>query len=130
MESKSETYINICKIALIEAIENYILNISISEYCENYPIEELLSENEISIHNTVKNWIYEDINREIFFNLDKLNNENLKTINIPKIDIDTSEIYNIIDSYSEPKIKKKDNYVTQIVKDDNYEFDIENIFER
>jgi hypothetical protein len=129
-ENKNKDYFRICNIVLKDAIENYILNISISEYCENYPIEEYLSKDKISIHDTVKNWIYEDINREIFFMLDKLNNEKLKNIIIPKIDIDTSEIYNIIDSYSDPKIIKEDNYVNQITQKNNFEFDIENIFER
>jgi hypothetical protein len=129
-EKKNEDYFNIFNIVLKDAIENYILNISISEYCENYSIEEYLSKDEISIYDTVKNLIYEDIDRDIYYMLDKLNNKKLKNIIIPKIDIDTSEIYNIIDSYSEPKIIKENNYENRITQEDNFEIDIENIFER
>jgi len=129
-ENINEVYFNKCKTALKDAIENYIINISISEYCENYPIKELLCEDNNSIQETIINWIDDDVNNDIIIILDNLKNKELKDINIPEINIDASEIYDIVHSYIEPDFDKDNYYDGQTNNENNYEYDIENIFER
>jgi len=129
-ENIEEVYFNICKIALKDAVENYILNISISEYCENYPIEELFCKDNASIQETIIDWIKDDANNEIYDILNKLKNENLNNIIIPEFDIDAGEIYDVINSIMGPDCDKESDYMEQIGYEKNYEYDIENIFER
>jgi len=53
----------------------------------------------------------------------------LNNIIIPELDIDASEVYDVINSIIGPD-GDEDNYMGQIEYGNNYEYDIESIFER
>jgi hypothetical protein len=105
-DKQDDEYYNICMSSLKATIEDYIFNVSIPEYCENQDIENLLGNDNISIDETIKNLIEEDVNSEIYYILEKLNDTKLSKIEIPIINIDKDEVSNAISSYLYPDTDK------------------------
>ena len=120
---------------LKKAINNYAFDFSVTEYCENKDISSLIERNtdgEINkneIYSTISGWIDEEVYNDIHYHINNINNSLLNNIEISEIDVDYSdEIDNIIYSYLEPDYGSYKDYKYEC--ENNYEKDIEYIFER
>jgi hypothetical protein len=135
-----DEYSYIFENTLRKAINDFIDDFSVSEYCEGKDINQLIDENKTfdgtdininkeKIYHTVKDWIKKEICSKINYYLDDINSISLNKPNIPDIDQDYSdEIDNIIYSYLESDHDSwRDNSYDPNI---NYEKDIEIIFER
>jgi hypothetical protein len=127
---KNDEYYNLCKSSLEKSIEDYIIDVSIWEYCEKHDIEKLLYNDTISIYETVNNWIEEDVSSEIYYKLEKLENKKLSNIEITNVNINEGEVDNIINSYLHPDSDRENYNNVQTGNDYNFESEINNIFER
>ena len=135
-DEQFDEYFYIFEDALKKAIYNFAFDFSVSDYCENKNINELIDENNNidnnrnKIYNTIADWVQEEVNSDIKYFVSDINNRILRDIEIPEIDdIDYSdEIDNIVNSYLEPDYSSYNDFKYET--DNNFEKEIEYIFER
>jgi len=135
-------FADICKQALSESISDYIDNISVSEYCDNYDIQDLMNDNmsygqygvevdERPVKSTIEGWINDNVREEISEKLGILHEHLQIKIAIPTIHIDKSEIDDVINSYLESGYDDyDDHYEGRGSSGESYLNEIEAIFER
>lgn len=138
----SLSFTNICKQVLLENISDYVDNVIVSEYCDNYDIQDLINNNmnhgqyemeidEKSVKGTIEGWINDDVYEEISGKLGVLNEGLQIKVDIPTIHIDENEVDDVINSYLEGRYDDYgDDYEGRGGSGESYVNEIEFIFER
>ena len=135
-------FTDICKQALSESISDYISDVNISEYCDNYDIQDLVNDNmsygrygveinEDRVKGIIEGWINDDIYEEISDKIGILREGLQIKIDIPTVQIDKGEIDDVINSYLESGDGDYgDHYEGRGSSGESYVNEIEAIFER
>jgi hypothetical protein len=134
-------FIEICKASTEKAIVDYIESTPITDYCGNYDVRSLISEYTVlneygvevdveAVSEAIKEQIIDDLHDEITEKLDDLFDGELASIKIPEINIGTSEISSVVNSYFEPDYDDDFRYEGHEDAPESFENAISIIFER
>lgn len=136
----------VCQTTITDSISSQVENVDTSEYCENYDIHDLVSENtkmcyykdykdiEIdrdAITQTLEEWVAKDIENEITEKLSELGETiSIHVDKLIKKNLNLDGLDTIIETYFEPDYDDDDEYHGSGGTEQVYISDVEAIFER